>query len=138
MRVLGVDFGMARIGLAVGESEVKISSMRPPMQATGSLKKDAMRIFEFAKKEDCKLVVLGVPEQEEPQDGGRMQRICRMLGDQINLLGMEALLVDESLSTVQSEQDLRDQGLKASQVKKYKDGVSAQIVLERYFEGSAV
>ena len=126
---------MTRIGLAVGESEVKISSARTSILASKNLKKDAFAIVELARKESCDLIAIGFPEAENPLDDGKMQRICRLLAEKISEKGVKAILIDESLTTVEAEASLRDAGLSASTIRKYKDGRSAQIILERFFEG---
>ena len=53
MRVLGVDWGGARIGIAVGEAQFKIASPRHPLQATGTLMKDALAIQTQVKIEEA-------------------------------------------------------------------------------------
>ena len=45
MRVLGVDYGLRRIGLAIGETEVKMAFAREVLPATGSVSGDASVVF---------------------------------------------------------------------------------------------
>jgi putative Holliday junction resolvase len=134
MRLLGVDFGFKRIGLAIAETEVGIVTPRAPLTASGTLKRDAEAIAIFAKREEVDAVVLGLPVEESGEEG-RMARICRTLAEHIVGNGMKVHLVDESMTSVQAERSLMDEGLKASQRRKLKDGEAAALILERYLDG---
>lgn len=134
MRVLGVDFGFARIGLAVGESEHGITSMRPPIAASGKLADDAAKIAALAKREEAEVVVVGLP-YEEDGTAGRMVRVCLQLADRLQEQGCTVATVDESGSTHAAEANLRQQSeLKASQRRKMRDAEAARIILERFFD----
>jgi len=131
MRLLGIDFGFKRIGVAVAETEFGIVTARPPFAASGALKNDAAAIVKLAKREEVAAVVIGLPVEESGEEG-RMARICRMLGSHIEGNGMPVHLVDESMTSIQADDSLREEGLKASQRRKLRDGEAAALILERY------
>lgn len=133
MRVLGIDFGGKRIGVAAGETEHSIASPRPPLSATGTLRHDATNIHELAKKEQAEAVVLGLPLIEGEET--KMSRICRMLGTEIEKLGLAVHYVDESLSSMSAESNFRDHDWTSGNIKKHIDGEAACQILERYFRG---
>ncbi len=137
MRLLGVDFGSKRIGIAVAESEPRAISLRPALTPAGALKKDAVALVAFAKKEQADTIVLGVPENFDGEDQ-RMSRVCRMLADHMISLGARVELVDESMTSVGAEEHLRDMGFKASERKKLRDGEAAARIIERYLDGGAI
>lgn len=130
MRVLAVDLGRLRIGIAVGETEFRIATPRPHLAATGTLKKDAEAISVLAKGEEVERIVVGQPLNEEDE---RMARVCGQLADLIRELGWDVDLVDESFSSVQADANMAD--LKGSQRRKRRDGEAAAIILDRYFNG---
>ena len=136
MRLLGIDFGFKRIGIAVAETEVGIVTPRPPIAASGTLKIDATEIAKMAKREEVDAVIIGLPIEESGEEG-RMARICRTLGEHISGNGVTVHLVDESMSSVQADKLLREDGLKASQRRKLKDGEAAALILERYLDEHA-
>lgn len=136
MRLLGVDFGFKRIGLAIAETEVAIITPRPPIAASGTLKTDAVVLSEYAKKEAVDAVVIGLPLEEDGVDG-RMARICRTVGEHLTSMGHTVHTVDESLTSVQADAGLREQGLKASQRRKLRDGEAARVILERFINEQA-
>lgn len=130
MRLLAVDFGGTRIGLAVGSQEGGFPRALPPLTATGTLAKDAAAIAAIAKKEDASLIILGLPLNEEGET--KMSRICRMLGEKLEALGLKVETVDETLTSYESETLMKEAGLKGSQIRKKVDGEAAIRILERW------
>ena len=135
MRLLGIDFGFKRIGLAIGETDIRLASPRPAMAASGALKRDAEALNQMARKEQAQAVVLGYTLGDEGEDG-RMARIVRTLKEHLEALGHVVHLVDESLTSVEAESAMIDAGLKASERRKRRDGEAACRILERYMEGA--
>lgn len=133
MRLLGIDYGFKRIGLAVAEVEFKIVTPRNPLEATGILKRDAENLSGLAKKEQVDKIVLGLPIEEDGNHG-KMARVCQTVADHLRALGHDLELVDERMSSVEAENLLRQEDLKASQRRKLRDGEAARILLERYID----
>ena len=133
MRILGVDFGFKRIGLAIGESEFGITAAKPAIDATGTLKRDAENLAGVARKEQVDMVVLGLPVEEDGNHG-KMARVCQTVAEHIRGHGLKVDLVDERYSSVEAETALRQEDLRASQRRKLRDGEAARILLERYME----
>jgi RNase H-fold protein (predicted Holliday junction resolvase) len=62
-----------------------------------------------------------------------MARICRTLAGHISEAGVKVNLVDESLTSVLAESNLRSEThRKGSQIRKLKDGEAARLILERF------
>jgi putative Holliday junction resolvase len=131
MRLMAVDFGFSQIGIAVGESAPAAFSTRLPIPAVGALKKDAQAIAALAGKEEAELVLIGLPVEPSGEEG-RMAKICRQLAGHLTALGLNVELVDETLSSVQAEGAMRDQGVRAARRKNLVHGEAAVIILERY------
>lgn len=101
-----MDFGFKRIGIAVAETSPQIITARPAIEASGTLKVDAARLSEMAKREEAELLVLGLPVEESGEEG-RMARICRTLAGLIGEHGVRVELVDERMSSIEAENLLR-------------------------------
>lgn len=125
---------MKRIGLAVAESDHGVVTSRPPITPTGTLRKDAALLKDLVKKEQADFIVLGLPLEPGGEEG-RMAKIARTLANEIQGAGCRVELVDETLTSVEAESDLRAGGLKASQRKKLRDGEAARLILERFLNG---
>jgi putative Holliday junction resolvase len=130
MRVLGIDFGRRRIGLAVGETEFKIANPRNPLAAAGKLSTDARAIGEFAKKEEVELLVLGVPFHEGDD---RMAKVCLRLAEELKQLGWEVRTVNEAGTSKVAAAELSAMGVKSSEQLGKLDGAAACAILEKYF-----
>lgn len=131
MRLLGIDLGTKRIGLAIAESSVGLASPRTALAATGTLKRDADAIHQLANKEEVEAIVLGLALGDEGE-GSKMAKAARLLGAHLEAKGHHVHYVDESLSSVQAEQTLLEAGLKASERRRKRDGEAACLILERF------
>jgi putative holliday junction resolvase len=131
MRLLGVDYGFKRIGLATCDSGSGLFTPIQPLAAAGSLKRDAAAIAQIAKKESAEEIVVGLPL--EPEGGeGRMARICRTVGGLLEEAGYPVHFVDESLTSNAAEGDMIAAGLKAAHRKRLLDSEAAARILERF------
>jgi putative Holliday junction resolvase len=135
MRVLGVDFGGSRIGLAVGESEFGVTTARPPLSASGTLGKDAEAILQLARREQADKIAVGMPLDANGEPT-KMSRICEKLAVELEKRGASVVRVNEAMSSQQAESLLGDEGLKAAETRRRVDGEAARIILERFFEES--
>lgn len=136
MRLFGVDLGTVRIGVAVAESDPFVASPRPALKASGKLKTDAVTIAALARREEAVRVVIGLPLEFTP-DGraeGKMARACRLLGRELEALGLEVGFADEAFTSVAAEEAMRDTGLTIAETRRRKDGEAACRILEAYVQ----
>lgn len=129
MRILGVDYGLKRIGLASGETELRMAFPRAALSASGIPERDAAAIAELVREEAFELVVLGLPLLPSG-DEGEQARIVRALGNALEGLGVAVRYVDERGTTVQAHATLS--GVKASKRKRLVDGEAARILVEEF------
>ena len=132
MRLLGIDFGFARIGLAVTDDAVGLPSALPWIAASGKLKVDATTLASVAKRQEADAVVLGLPLEDGEE--GKMARVMRQLGGHLQDAGLVVEYVDETLTSVEAETALRGTDMKASQRRRHRDGEAACRILERYLD----
>lgn len=132
MRALGVDFGSKLIGLAIGESDQQVTTARAPLRASGTLAKDARAIADLARQEEADAVVLGVPINL-PDRSNRMEKICNQLADRLREEGLDVRVVDEALTSAESEARLASVYKRSAQ-KQLVHGEAARIILERFFK----
>jgi putative holliday junction resolvase len=133
LRLLGVDFGSKRIGLAIGESDHRIATARPAKASLEGLGPSASLILEAARSEGAEAVLLGIPVNPEGGDG-RMESICRRLADKIRELGIEVFTIDEAFTSAESESALVERGMNAADRQRLIDSEAACRILERFFD----
>lgn len=134
MRMLGVDLGRKRIGLAVMPLELGIASPRSNLDASGTLRKDAESIFARARQEEADAIVIGLPLNDDGSEGSGA-RISRMLGQHLTDLGATVIFQDERMTSQEAENVMRQAGLKVAAQRKAVDGEAACLILERYAQG---
>lgn len=121
--VLAFDFGLKRIGVAVGEPELGTAHPLPGIAAPGFA-----AIEKLVQEWRPATLVVGLPvaaRGEHPM-ARRVQRFARQLEGRFRL---PVAQVDERYSSVEAESLLR--GTKNKAV----DSVAAQLILEQYFNG---
>lgn len=123
--VLAFDFGLKRIGVAVGEAELGTAHPLPGIAAPGFA-----AIGKLVKEWQPAALVVGLPVAEHGEHAldKRVRRFARQLSGRFRL---PVATVDERFTSVEAEQLLR--GAK----KKAVDSVAAQLILEQYFHGRA-
>jgi putative Holliday junction resolvase len=132
MRVLGVDYGLRRIGLAIGETEVKMAFARSVLAGSGSVGGDASLVFDFYMDEVCELIVLGLPRLDDGHEG-EQAAVTRSFGDALVAMGAPVEYVDERYSTSAALRGLSH--LSPKEAKEVVDAEAARMILETYLLG---
>jgi putative Holliday junction resolvase len=124
--VLAFDFGLKRIGVAVGEPETRTAH---PLPAVSGLPQIQKLVAEWRPGQ----LVVGLPvaERGEHPLAKRVERFARQLEGRT---GLPVALVDERFSSVEAESRLKG---RAKEVKRAVDSVAAQLILEQYFSEGA-
>jgi putative Holliday junction resolvase len=133
LRVLGLDVGERRIGVAVSDVVGIVVSPLTAIQRS-SLEADIRVVVRLATDHQAKVVVVGLPISLN----GRMERQARLVQRFIRALA-EASPVpvhsqDERFSTVEAERLLRDGGHQPSREKGLRDSASAAVILRAYLD----
>jgi len=123
--VLAFDFGLKRIGVAVGEPELGTSHPLAPISAPGF---DAIGRL-VAQWRPAELVIgLPVAANGEHPLAKRVERFARQLEGRFHI---PVARVDERFSSVEAESRLK--GVKRKSI----DSVAAQLLLQQYFDEAA-
>lgn len=130
-RVLAVDFGDARTGLAATDWTGTIVVPLPRIDARDPAQV-VRAVAELVRERDTQVVVLGMPLLLDGQAGPRAQRTAAFQSLLQQALAVPVVAVDESHSTDEAHERLKDGGLKAKRRKDLADSVAAMVILERY------
>ena len=135
MRILGIDFGEARIGVAVSDPLGITAQAVETIHWNREWKKPLERIRELTELYNCNTVVVGFPENMNGtlgERGFRTQRFIEKLEGHIP--GITVIPWDERLSTVQSQMTLREMGISSKRHKEKIDQMAASIILQSYMD----
>lgn len=131
--VMAFDFGEKRIGVAVGETE--ISSTHPIGTLNCETNQQRFNAIQSVIDEwQPKLLLVGLPSYltgDEHQLTQLSKRFAQRLEGRFNL---PTMMVDERLSSAQASQQLTEAGIKGQAQKVAIDAVSAQVILQSYFD----
>ena len=133
MRVLAVDYGDSRIGLAVSDMLGIIASPVGTVKSVG-MRGDVDMLAAKAKELNAEVIVLGLPLNMDGSEGERAEK-TRKLGSVLNKVsGIEVSYMDERLTTVSAERTLDEAGMRWDKRKNVVDTISAQIILQTYLD----
>lgn len=129
-RILGVDFGDTRTGLAVSDISRFLASGIGYV-SPGGIEKTAQKVAEVALEQKVSAIVVGLPKNMDGSEGFRAER-CREFADLLRqkLQNVPVAMIDERLTTVSASRYLNETGTRGSQRKGVIDTLSAQIILQ--------
>jgi putative holliday junction resolvase len=131
-RLVGIDYGSRRIGIAIADSRGVIVTPATTLQATGSASKDATLILDWAAQNEASGLVLGLPLNMDGSDSAQTKSI-RAVAEQIRKRGsLSVELWDERLSSFQADLFLDSAEVPRSRRKGLRDALAAQVILQSY------
>jgi putative holliday junction resolvase len=125
--ILGIDFGSAKVGLAMADSETKIAFVYD----TIVIGRDFFdKIGEIIKKENVETVVIGVPGYKIEKEG---EEKARKMGEALqSKFDVEVEYQDEMFSTKMAQANLIEKGAKNVGAKD--DAEAAKIILQGWLD----
>jgi putative Holliday junction resolvase len=132
-RLLGVDYGSVRVGLAVSDPEGRIAS---PLTTYGrrDREQDGRYFKKLVAEEEIGALVVGLPVHMSGQEGGKAAE-ARQFGKWLaEVTGLSVVFFDERFTTVEAENFLLAAGLTSKRRKERRDRVAAQILLQAYLD----
>lgn len=130
-RILGVDFGDTRTGLAVSDVSRFLASGIGYV-SPGGIEKTAQRVAEVAREQKASAVVVGLPKNMDGSEGFRAER-CREFAALLyeKLEGsVKIAMIDERLTTMSASRYLNETNTRGAHRKGVIDTLSAQIILQ--------
>ncbi|MCL2103085.1 MAG: Holliday junction resolvase RuvX [Syntrophorhabdaceae bacterium] len=128
-RLLGLDYGSRRIGVAFSDSLGLTAQPLPPIIRSGD-SKDIKEIGRRAAELGITSIVLGLPLLMSGEEGPAAIR-AREFGARIETnLNLPVMMWDERLTTVQSERHLIESNLSRERRKELRDSLSAMFLLQ--------
>ena len=137
MRVLGIDFGERRIGLALSDPTATLASPLETMTRRVGKRPPLSRLEEVAIAHEVEQLVVGLPLNLQGQETPWCEEVRRM-GDALAArLSLPVDYVDERMTSVRAERGIRSQGLpKGKREEKGRvDAAAAALILQSWLDG---
>jgi len=129
--ILGIDFGAARIGVAVSD---ELHLLAHPLETISGKKSAVNRIVEIARAKNVERVVAGVPRNMDGSFGSAAQKALQFVEKLRAAAACPVVTWDERLTSVAAHRQLREAGRKTKKTRAYIDQVAAQIILQSYLD----
>jgi putative Holliday junction resolvase len=133
MRILAIDYGSTRIGLALSDPTGTLARPLPFLPAKGDAKL-AREIAEMAKKQEAELILLGLPRNMDGSSGEAAIRVQAFAAALRQATAIRVQLIDERLSTVQASRQLQEAGKNTRQQRGQIDSEAAAVLLQGYLD----
>ena len=146
MRVLGVDYGTKTVGVAVSDPlEITAQPLETiERKSAGKLSQTLARIEAIieeygaaGQQEKIEKIVLGYPKNMNNTEGDRCEATVSFKNDLERRTGLEVVLWDERLTTVEAERILMDSGVRRENRKTYIDKMAAAVILQNYLDSKS-
>ncbi len=128
-RLLGVDFGDTRTGVAVSDVSRFLASGIGYI-SPGGIVKTADALASIAREQKAVGIVVGLPRNMDGSEGFRAER-CRELADMLReRTGLPVVMMDERMTTMSASRYLNETNTRGAKRKGVIDTLSAQIILQ--------
>jgi putative Holliday junction resolvase len=139
VRVLGIDFGERRIGLALSDPTRTIATPLDTVTRRAGKRPPLSRLEAIAREHDVGHLVVGLPLDLQGEETAWCAEIRAMGNELARRLQVPVDYVDERLTSVRAERAVRSIGLRKSQreEKGRVDAAAAQLILQSWLDRSA-
>ena len=131
---MGLDYGSVTVGVAISDS--MLITAQPVETITrkneNKLRRTLARIEELIAEYNVGSIVLGFPKNMNNTQGERVEKTLEFKEKLEKRTGLEVILWDERLTTIEAMDTLKMGGVKTSDRKTYVDKIAASIILEGY------
>jgi putative Holliday junction resolvase len=136
MRILGLDVGERRIGVAVADEGVRVA-LPVAVVERGKPPADLDAIARLVQEQGAEAVVIGLPISLNGSLGRQAQAVKAFGQELAARLALPIEYWDERLSTVEAERRLASAGRRGPKAKARRDAAAAAIVLQSYLDSQA-
>ena len=131
MRIMGIDYGDARTGVAVSDLLCSIVGSTTVVHSR-NMEKTVSEICRMVKESDVGQIVIGLPKNMDGTEGARAE-LCRAFARLVEeATGLPVALWDERRTTVEAHNILSQHNYHGKKRKDTVDAVAAALILEGY------
>ena len=129
--IIALDLGLKRVGVAISDPRLVAITRQAPIRRT-SWKKLLCDVARLIQSFDAKTIVIGLPLRLDGHEGSAAREVRRVAEKFARSLELPVFLQDERLSSTEAEENLRQAGYRAKEVRERIDGEAAAIILSDF------
>lgn len=135
-RILALDLGKKRIGIAVSDALGITAHGLPTLQRT-TLRADVGELDRIAAENEAALILFGYPLHMSGNEGRQAQYTREFAEYFAERTGRPIAYWDERMTSIEAERVLKESGISIAKRAKAVDKLAAQILLQSYLEAHA-
>lgn len=136
MRLMGLDYGTKTVGVAIsdplGFTAQGIETIE--RKEENKLRRTLARIQALVEEYSVEKIVLGFPKHMNNDIGERAQKSLEFRDMLVRRTGLEVIMWDERLTTVEAERTLIESNVRREDRKQYVDKIAAVFILQGYLD----
>lgn len=135
-RIMGLDYGSKTVGVAVSDPLKVIAQGIEIIRRKdeNKLRQTYARIEALCKEYEVELIVLGLPKHMNDDMGDRAKLSLEFRDNLIRRTGLDVLMWDERMTTIQADRVMNELGIKGADRKNYVDEIAAEFILQAYLD----
>ena len=137
MRIMGIDYGDSRIGIAISDPFGWTAQGIETIDCRRSLKDAIARIVELVKKSSVEEIVVGFPKNMNGTIGPRAEKTIEFIDELNQILQIKIEKWDERLTSVAANRAMHEMGVKTSKKKGIVDQIAAVYILQSYLDSKS-
>ena len=130
-KILGIDYGDARVGLAITDALKITAQPMDTLEIHGDSEILMQKIQDIMKDSKLETVVIGYPRHLNGDVSETAKKIDSVI-EKIEALNLKVVKWDERLTTVMAYKTMKELGIKQKDKKVYADRLAAMYILEDY------
>jgi putative Holliday junction resolvase len=134
MRIMALDVGDKKIGLAISDEMLLTAQSRPTLKRK-NLNSDVEQLRKLAEMNEVQEIIVGNPLHMDGRPSAQSQKIARFARKLHEATHLRVTFWDERLTSFAAEQHLEEMGLNWRKRREHVDQVAAMLILQSYLDG---
>ena len=136
MKYIGLDVGNRRIGVAFGDSELRIAT---PVDVIvrASIEQDANTIARLVHDYNTAQMIVGLPRNMDGTQGTQADAVIAYANRLVELIHVPVRFWDERLSTVEATKRTHETGARGKKSRRGIDAIAAAVILQDFLDNQA-
>lgn len=133
MKLIGLDIGDRRIGIAFGDSDLRMAT---PVDVfvRASFEQDARTVASFVKDYDAEKIVVGLPRNMDGTQGAQADSVVAYAEKISQTINVPVIFWDERLTTVEATRRTHETGARGKKSRRGIDAIAASLILQDYLD----
>jgi putative Holliday junction resolvase len=133
MRIMGLDVGDKKIGVAISDSMLLTAQGRPTLRRK-TLLGDLDHLRRLAEENEVHEIVVGQPLHMDGRISRQSEKIAKVASELQQVTSLPIVFWDERLTSFAAEQELEELGLNWRKRRQHVDELAAMLILQGYLD----